>query len=219
MRTQPKRSGSWLSRTVPCGVISISAGPQAGHALGCAWKRRSSTRSYSSWQAAHIVNAAIVVRARSYGASRAIVNRGPQFVQLVNGYRYRRSAGSRISCRHAAHVARSGGMEIRRSDVVPALDDRERVEPLRRDRLRVNLANLGGSRRGTGESVDEIVECFRRSERVNRHACGVVADAPGHAFLGGKAVDPGTEADPLHHPANLDAASEYRHRASPSDST
>ena len=102
--------------------------------------------------------------------------------------------------------------------LVHALDDRERVKPLRRDRPCVYLANLGSSRRGTGEPLDEIVECLRRSERVNRHACGVVAHASGHAFLGGKAVDPGTEADPLHHSSNLDAASEYRHRASPSDS-
>ena len=80
---------------------------------------------------------------------------------------------------------------------LPALDDRERVEPLRRDRLRVNLANLGGSRRGSGESVDEIVECFRRSERVNRHARGVVADAPGHAFLGGKRGRPRDGSRPL----------------------
>ena len=32
-----------------------------------------------------MVNPAIVVRARSYGMSRTMVNRGPQFVQLMNG--------------------------------------------------------------------------------------------------------------------------------------
>jgi len=40
---------------------------------------------YSRRQVSHIANAAIVVRARSYGAARTIVKRGPQFVQLVNG--------------------------------------------------------------------------------------------------------------------------------------
>ena len=39
-----------------------------------------------------------------------MVNRGPQFVQLVNGYRWRRSAGSASSRRHSGHVAMSGGI-------------------------------------------------------------------------------------------------------------
>ena len=60
-------------------------GPQAGHAFGCAWKRRSPGSSYSAWQAAHIANPAIVVAGRSYGTPRTIVKRGPQFVQLTKG--------------------------------------------------------------------------------------------------------------------------------------
>ena len=62
-----------------------NCGPQTGHALGCAWNRRSPTSSYSFWHAGHIVKGAIVVARRSYGMSNAIVNRGPQFVQLVKG--------------------------------------------------------------------------------------------------------------------------------------
>ena len=64
---------------------AVRRGPQAGQALGCAWKRRSSGTSYSRWQSAHIRKGAIVVAGRSYGTSRAIVKRGPQLVQLVKG--------------------------------------------------------------------------------------------------------------------------------------
>lgn len=44
-----------------------------------------------------------------------MVNRGPQFVQLVNGYRWRRSAGSANSRRHPGQVAMSGGIVERAS--------------------------------------------------------------------------------------------------------
>ncbi len=60
-------------------------GPHAGHAFGCAWKRRSRGSSYSAWHAAHIAKPAIVVAGRSYGTPVTIVNRGPQLVQLMNG--------------------------------------------------------------------------------------------------------------------------------------
>ena len=64
---------------------SRAAGPQAGQAFGCAWKRRSPGSSYSRRHAAHIAKPAIVVTGRSYGTPRTIVKRGPQFVQLMNG--------------------------------------------------------------------------------------------------------------------------------------
>src|SRR3954449_11385399 len=64
---------------------SSTDGPHAGHAFGWAWKRRSRGASYSARHAAHISNPAIVVRGRSYGTPRTIVNRGPQSVQLTNG--------------------------------------------------------------------------------------------------------------------------------------
>ena len=44
-----------------------SRGPQAGQAIGSAWKRRSAGSSYSRRQSAHIVKPAIVVFGRSYG--------------------------------------------------------------------------------------------------------------------------------------------------------
>ena len=62
-----------------------SRGPQAGHATGSAWKRRSSGSSYSRRQSGHIGKPAMVVFGRSYGTERTIVNRGPQLVQLTNG--------------------------------------------------------------------------------------------------------------------------------------
>src|SRR5689334_20258779 len=68
-----------------------SDGPQIGHAFGWAWKRRLPGSSYSARQAGHISNPDIVVYGRSYGTPRTIVKRGPQFVQLMNGYRKRRS--------------------------------------------------------------------------------------------------------------------------------
>ena len=62
-----------------------SRGPQAGQQTGWAWNRRLAGSSYSARQAGHIAKPAIVVSGRSYGTSRTMVNRGPQFVQLMNG--------------------------------------------------------------------------------------------------------------------------------------
>ena len=55
-----------LSKSVPATEGSDpQRGPQAGQALGWAWKRRSDGSSYSAAQAAHIVKPAIVVSGRS----------------------------------------------------------------------------------------------------------------------------------------------------------
>lgn len=56
---------------------------------------------------------AMVVWARSYGTPVTIVKRGPQWVQLTNGWRYRRSAGSASSARQSAQVAESGETSVR----------------------------------------------------------------------------------------------------------
>ena len=71
----------------PAGRASRSRGPQAGQQVGWAWKRRSAGSWYSAAHRSHIANGAIVVSGRSYGTSRTMVNRGPQLVQLMNGYR------------------------------------------------------------------------------------------------------------------------------------
>ena len=89
-------------------LSSRTLGPQTGHALGSAWKRRSAGSSYSARHAGHSGKRRMVVRSRSYGKSSMIVKRGPQSVQLVKGYSYRRSWGSSNSARQATQVARSG---------------------------------------------------------------------------------------------------------------
>ena len=85
----PLRSVAWAgtgpASVEPAGLISASDGPHERQHVGSAWKRRLAGSPYSAAQAGHIVNPAIVVRARSYGTSRTIVNRGPQLVQLMNG--------------------------------------------------------------------------------------------------------------------------------------
>src|ERR1035441_10859845 len=85
-----------------------SAGPHAGHAFGWAWKRRSAGFSYSARHSSHMVKAAMAVCGRSDGMSGMMVYRGPQLVQLVKAYPYRRLRGSVQSARHAAQVAMSG---------------------------------------------------------------------------------------------------------------
>ena len=64
---------------------SESRGPHAGQQVGCAWKRRLAGSWYSAAHRAHIAKPAMVVSGLSYGTSRTMVNRGPQFVQLING--------------------------------------------------------------------------------------------------------------------------------------
>jgi len=78
-------TGSSQPVSPPALSSSVILGPQTGHAFGCAWKRRSRGSWYSRSQSGHIGKTSIVVFGRSYGMSRMIVNRGPQFVQLVNG--------------------------------------------------------------------------------------------------------------------------------------
>ena len=57
--------GSGEARSRPSGPASQSRGPQAGHALGWAWNRRSDGEEYSDSHAGHIRNGAIVVFGRS----------------------------------------------------------------------------------------------------------------------------------------------------------
>ncbi len=69
-----------------CGC-SVRDGPQVGQHVGWAWNRRSAGSSYSAAHGPHIGKPAMVVDGRSCGTSFTIVKRGPQFVQLMNGYR------------------------------------------------------------------------------------------------------------------------------------
>ena len=87
-RSAAAKSASGSSRrdaARPSASRSRRRGPQAGQAVGWAWKRRSAGSSYSARQRRTWRTPAIVVRARSYGAPVMIVSRGPQLVQLRNG--------------------------------------------------------------------------------------------------------------------------------------
>lgn len=64
-----------------------------------------------------------MVRARSHGTVVAIVKRGPQWVQFVNGYRNRRACGSSTSAAHAAHCAASG-ITVAAGAASPRVDSR-----------------------------------------------------------------------------------------------
>ncbi len=86
------------------------------------------------------------MRSRSYGSDETIVKRGPQFVQFVNGYRYRRSAGSESSARHSGQVAMSGGIVER---AIPS----------------VRLSRISNRRAPEGGT-------FRAEKRVSRAAGG-----------------------------------------------
>ena len=72
----PSRRAAAAKATAPADPLSSltvqpsasptrSLGPHSGHALGWAWKRRSAGSQYSREHRRHMVNPAIVVRARS----------------------------------------------------------------------------------------------------------------------------------------------------------
>ena len=71
----------------PAADQNESDGPQSGQAMGCAWNRRSAGSRYSAAHRSHMPNADMVVAGRSYGNVRMMVNRGPQLVQVMNGWR------------------------------------------------------------------------------------------------------------------------------------
>ena len=77
----------------------------------CAWNLRSSGCEYSFLHSSHMGNFSSVVLARSKGNFSAIENLGPQLVQLVKKYWYRRFLGSNNSFLQFLHGAISGGME------------------------------------------------------------------------------------------------------------
>src|ERR1700753_48470 len=98
-------------------LSSMRRGPQAGQHVGWAWKRRSAGSWYSAAHRSHMVKGAIVVSGRSDGTARTMVYRGTKLVQLMNGYSWRRSAGSASSRRQSAQVAVSAEIRVRRSPV------------------------------------------------------------------------------------------------------
>jgi hypothetical protein len=61
------------ARSAPSGANAESRGPQSGHVVASAWKRRSSGQAYSAAQAAHKGKSARAVRVRSQGSARTTV--------------------------------------------------------------------------------------------------------------------------------------------------
>src|SRR5215213_7540775 len=70
--------GNW-----ECVSRNSTNGPHSGQAIGWAWKRLFNGSVYSVQQCSHMGKSAIVVLGRSYGISLIMVNRGPQWVQLM----------------------------------------------------------------------------------------------------------------------------------------
>ena len=174
----------------------------AGDGLG--WKRRSAGSVYSRSQPAHSGNPAIVVFARSYGRAVTMVKRGPQCVQVMNGCRWRRSAGSDCSARQWAQMAVSAGPGC--------------AAPPREGRM-VNPANRGRPPPGRSPTrrrpaVERPIRSARRSAPtrpgtldLGDHTLGGVGDIPRQPQLARQAVDKGPEADALDHAAHGDATS------------
>ena len=67
-----RSAASCVADTAPAGVQSSRWGPHAGHAVGCAWKRRSRGSSNSDRHRSQSAKPFIVVRARSYGSDSRI---------------------------------------------------------------------------------------------------------------------------------------------------
>src|SRR5512135_2694825 len=105
LETRGSEVGNW-----ECVSRSSTNGPHSGQAMGCAWKRLSNGSVYSAWQSSHMGKSAMVVLGRSYGMSLIMVKRGPQCVQLINGYRYRLSLGLKSSRSQSGQMAISAEM-------------------------------------------------------------------------------------------------------------
>ncbi len=83
VRTQAASASAAGASAPPCMSLKASRGPQSGHEMSCAWKRRSAGSAYSRAQAAQSGNAAIVVAGRSNGSAAVIACRGPQALQAM----------------------------------------------------------------------------------------------------------------------------------------
>jgi hypothetical protein len=109
-----------------------------------------------------------------------IVNRGPQFVHVMNGWRYRRSAGSNSSRRQSAHSATSGRD---RRDPRPAAAGHDREARLATERPgRLDHGGDARERRGLRhEPVGEHGHRVGVALHLDEHRTGRVADEPERA--------------------------------------
>ena len=87
-----------------------------------------------------------------------IVNRGPQSVQVMKGWPWRRLAGSRSSARQASQVAMSGGTSVRGPSPTPL------------SRIWNSRCRFPGDRAGRSRCVDLLDDC-QRGRRLGEARC------------------------------------------------
>ena len=141
-----------------------------------------------------------------------IDHRGPQLVQLVNGYRQRRWAGSWISARQSSQVARSAGMVGRGAAAArlarianPAAGLRPPAGgALAWDRLYLDGVDAGLRRMVVANSFDQLLQRGLLSFGLDAHGPGAVLHPAGQLARAGGVIDERPEADPLDHAADGD---------------
>ena len=134
-----------------------------------------------------------------------IDHRGPQLVQLVNGYPRRRSSGEKISSMHARQVARSAGRvgrtaanALARTDRKGILDGRQTGQFGHHDRV-----DPGLRRRGVAQLRQERRHLGRIALDLDPHRVGLVPDPAAKPLLLGGNVEERSKPHPLDHPPNL----------------
>ena len=145
-----------------------------------------------------------MVSGLSYGTSRTMVNRGPQLVQLMNGYRNLRSAGSDSSRRQSAHVAVSAATRVLRRPW-PAGDDTERRHAQRSHVGRGDPLDPGERGRIRLQNPEKLPHHPRRTFDLGEHPVDVVADQAAEPEAGRQRVHERAEADPLDDPLHPDS--------------
>ncbi len=171
-----------------------------------AWKRRSAGSAYSRAQSGQGGKAVMVLRSRSKGTCVAMVKRGPQAVQVSNGWPARRPAGSRSSAAHSAQVARSAGIGSRLgpSEVLSMM--RKPLSP--RGVCSSTISSSTRARAGAmaRNSRTTAFDHLARTLDLDDDALRRVPDAAGQPARGEGAVEGGAEADALHAAARDEAA-------------
>ncbi len=140
-----------------------------------------------------------MVAGRSYGTPRTMVNRGPQFVQLMNGWRYRRSAGSASSARQSSQVAVSGEMSVRFAPPAGLGAMTKPVAPVGATTVAV-IRSITASGGASAASAARNASIARPGALdLDEDAGGVVPDQPAEAVPDREGVHVRPEADALHH--------------------
>ena len=189
------------------------AGPHAGQALGCAWKRRSDGSSYSAWQAgahreARHRRVGPVVRDPAHdGEARPAVGAVDERVAVAAVGRVEqlgeaRGAGRGVGRDHGGGLATGGAAEDREALVGTGLD---------RHVLGDHALDLGERRRLRGQPRDEGVHHRLGALDLDQHAVLVVEHVPAQAQLGREPVHVGPEAHALHRPLDPHAHAAQRH--------